>query len=89
MSKYQEQHYEDAARILGPWVGREPMSARVARELIVQDFAGLFAAGNPTQCAHCGDEKGTMSICTRPNEGHRFEGGFDRERFLKACGLEG
>ena len=84
MSKYQEQHYEDVARMLSD----QMLDTKVTFNCLAQRFANLFTADNPTQCTHCGDERGTTSICTRPNEGHHFEGGFDRERFLKACGLE-
>ena len=87
MSRYTKQHYEDVARILFEHSGYT--TAMVVTDDITHAFADLFAADNPpnSRCWNCGDDKGTTSICTRPNEGHNY-GGFDRDQFLKACGLE-
>ena len=94
MSRYQKQHYEDVARILTNAGRREDISggARAAQEtigLLRTDFADLFAADNPAHCLKCGvTEAATALSCDARGGKHKFAYGFDRERFLKACGLE-
>ncbi len=83
VSRYSQEHYEDVARIFAQY-------PRGLHDGVVKDFADLFAADSPpsSRCWNCGDSKDALEhICTRPNEGHRF-GGFDRDPFLTACGLE-
>ena len=94
MSKYQEQHYEDMAGIVKMFTGScglEHCDACATVSEISLQFMRLFAADNPACCAHCGDDEGTTAACVgaggRSYDEHNFEGGFDRERFLKACGL--
>ena len=89
---YQERHYKDVARILYGWtgtrteVGHNPADCAECQSvaLICEDFANLFAADNPPTCI--------VSILSAPiaHERHDcvLEGGFARERFLAACGLE-
>ena len=85
MSKYQEQHYEDVAAIIRSLVSVEegpgvpyPISQVSSLSLVVQ-FADLFAADNPPSCS-VGSHDGPCTPACRID-------GFDRERFLKACGL--
>jgi len=55
-------------------------------------FADLFAADNPPYCIHCGAPAITDEVCAsaggRLYDEHLFEGGFNLEQFLAACGLE-
>ncbi|KKL54077.1 hypothetical protein LCGC14_2269030 [marine sediment metagenome] len=72
-SRYSKRHYEDVARILRA----DRMEARIRPEddtlaNVTADFADLFAADNP-RCA--------FLDC-------QMHKGFDRARFLAACGLE-
>ena len=91
-TRYQEKHYEDVARILS--LRRAPKAGgklghilNVGLAGVAVGFADLFAADNgPPLCTYCGDAKGTTAICTKVE--HNFKGGFDREQFLEACGLE-
>ncbi len=89
MSRYSKQHYEDVAEILSEHGGY--VTARVVTDDIVRAFADLFAADNPPRCVNCGEPATTTgggSCHYVPQLGeHNFEGGFDRERFLAACGL--
>ena len=72
-SKYQKRHYEDVAKLVQSTNG---CSIRYTAER----FADLFATDNPGACSlpdgHYGDCNSTRAS------------GLDRERFLKACGLE-
>lgn len=79
MSKYQEQHYEDVARTLRDYWGRAFNSGRVPRGE-ARAFADLFYNDNPPGCS-VGSHDGPCTPACRID-------GFDRERFLKACGLE-
>lgn len=84
MSKYQEQHYEDVAKVIRPYT----VVDRGVWQNLTEDLADLFVADNPPTCLACGDREGKTSICTCSCGGHHaFRGGFDRERFLEACGL--
>ena len=84
-ARYQEKHYEDVARILAVHDVRnrptEQADSGRHRPImaIAVDFANLFAADNPG-CPTCFDR-----TCSR-HEPARV--GFNRERFLAACGLE-
>ena len=79
-TRYQKSQIEDVARILHKYylgIAYGPgYSAGIAG-----DFADLFAADNPPRCSTCG-----ASVCSQ--RGHVFASGFDRERFLTACGLK-
>lgn len=95
MNKYQEQHYEDVAAIIRSLVSVEegpgvpyPISQVSSLSLVVQ-FADLFTADNPRRCGYCNaSETASPLHCTSPDAKHDYTEGFDRERFLKACGLE-
>jgi len=96
-SKYQEQHYEDVARIMREvaptWHG-----ANIPE--IAEAWADLFAADNPPTCYVDGDHDGECDDGCLLDAADRARlkangvavvhgtPGFDRERFLKACGLE-
>jgi hypothetical protein len=99
--KYQKEHYEDVARVLR--TATKCLCQRFASEGwfapdrfdrcdIVSAFADLFAADNPRRCTYCIYLEGTTEFCDPANgqhrDAHNFEGGFDREQFLAACGLE-
>lgn len=93
-SKYQKHHYEDMALFLRQHdaVCRPlaPAASGLSRPImaIARNLADLFAADNPLGCARCGRLlTASPQPCKFPG-GHRFTLGFDRERFLKACGLE-
>ncbi len=87
-TRYQKRHYEDVAGILHKYYEGIAYGPGY-NACIAIDFADLFAADNPPLCSACGDEKGTTSICAHSCGSHHiFTGGFDRERFLAACGLE-
>ena len=101
-TRYQEKHYEDVARILktiwechcnSPYDPNEPECADCqTRNGMARTFADLFAADNPPYCIHCGAPAITDEVCAsaggRLYDEHPFEGGFNREQFLAACGLE-
>ena len=90
-NRYNKRHYEDVARILGFTIrissncDHPDCGCKVELPAIAKDFANLFAADNPPTCnidrcgAHPGDDT---------SAGHCFEDGFNRARFLTACGLE-
>lgn len=83
--RYSKRCYEDVARILS----RDARTVEIVTEDIARDFADLFAADNPTQCTgDCGEHEGATRFCEVPGMEHDFQDGFDREWFLKACGLE-
>lgn len=92
-TRYQERHYEDVALILciGATANVE-LPVRDVTGTFIRQFADLFAADNPASCIHYGEMASTASLCISANDRlrdeHNFEGGFDRERFLTACGLE-
>lgn len=96
MSKYQRQHYDDVARVLSHARAHEPRFGTGEFTAIGQaiiDFADLFAADNPPYCQYCRNTPTPASAATQCvqvhlGEPHEYIGGFDRERFLKACGLE-
>lgn len=90
MSRYTKEQTEDVAGILSRHYGYA--SGDVLLGVLLAAFADLFAADNPPTCINCAEEHGTSEVCvtvgSRCHEEHSFEGGFDRERFLAACGLE-
>ena len=96
-SHYSKQYYEDVARTLkeqatyysGIVNDGQAIVAGVVLGRTIESFADLFAADNlpSSRCWTCGSSKESGFTCTRPDGEHRF-GGFDREQFLAACGLE-
>lgn len=78
--RYQKRHYENVARLL---------DKHHASPGMCYDFADLFAADNPLICRQCGDDEGSTARCLpdEPTVEHSYDG-FDRRRFLSACGLE-
>ena len=82
-TKYQTEHYEDVAKLIQRTNG---CSIRYTAE----QFADLFAADYPPYCSYCGrSSKADRSVCDDPTLHHNFQGGFDKAKFLAACGLEG
>ncbi|KKM75074.1 hypothetical protein LCGC14_1393810 [marine sediment metagenome] len=83
-TRYQKSQIEDVARILRRRYYPLHSKALVVWQGLVDEFADLFAADNPPTCI--------VSILSAPiaHERHDcvLEGGFARERFLAACGLE-
>ncbi|KKN08696.1 hypothetical protein LCGC14_1053950 [marine sediment metagenome] len=82
MSRYTKEHYEGIAGLLAKYHASPGMCL---------DFADLFAADNPEVCRYCGDSPTAAKVRCVGHEGdpfHNFEGGFNREQFLEACGLE-
>ncbi|KKL28810.1 hypothetical protein LCGC14_2371400 [marine sediment metagenome] len=86
---YRQSQIEDVARILS----YHTTAARVDGERermewlawVAKSFVDLFAADNPPFCQTC---KVEHSIFYAGEGLHDYKGGFDRERFLTACGLE-
>jgi len=75
-SRYSKRHYEDVARLINeswPVEAADREAEEVVLFSLVSRFADLFAADNPPSGKDC--------LC------HECRG-FDRERFLTACGLE-
>ncbi len=83
-TRYQKEHYEDVAGLL-----------RAAQEMfgeenevigiLAHSVSILFAADNPRKCRGCGLVE---NINNALHQGYDWGGGFDREQFLAACGLE-
>ncbi len=73
-TRYQKRHYEDVAQLLKDHTA----FAEPAVQDVALAFADLFAADNPLTCSIPDGHKGECNV----------EGGFDREQFLAACGLE-
>jgi len=91
MSKYTKQHYEDVASLLDKQPVASVGSLRQAIKRVVEDFADLFATDNPPTCIVCYQREGEPGPTCFPSAertGHDFSGGFNREPFLAACGLE-
>ena len=78
MSRYSKEHYEDVAKLL-----KKAPAATDMKAWFIQKFADLFAADNPAACDVCGQPNDEMLVGL-----HTFKGGFNREPFLAACGLE-
>ena len=94
-NRYSKQHYEDIAKALKEnrtWaIQMDSSHARGVMASTIGTFADLFAADNPPTCIACGhrqSEPGPTCFPSTERTGHKHEGGFDRERFLAACGLE-
>jgi hypothetical protein len=91
-TRYTKQHYEDVAGLLNKQPVASVGSLYQAVKRMGDGFADLFAADNPACCIQCGDDAGSTAVCIsvggRSYDEHNFEGGFNRARFLAACGLE-
>ncbi len=99
-TRYQNEHYEDVTRILSTSTrhlcplfqqGSIFHKDRFDRCDVVAAFANLFAADNPSTCLHCGQIAELGDTCPVEDEfraHHAHTQGFDRERFLAACGLK-
>jgi len=74
--RYQEKQIKDVALPISRLELTPQMSRRVAL-----DFVDLFAADNPIRCRVVGGHDTPCGIGC-------LSDGFDRERFLVACGLE-
>ena len=93
--RYAKRHYEDIARVLHHARAHEPKFGTghfTAISQAIMDFAILFATDNPPTCNHCGQPRcEATEICSNTDgklyEEHLFEGGFDRTKFLQACGV--
>jgi len=93
-TRYQKSQIEDVAKLLAAEYEAAQTWNEAAAHAIKRaalNFADLFAADNPPRCVNCGEPATTTgggSCHYVPQLGeHNFEGGFDRERFLAACGL--
>ncbi len=92
-TRYQRSQIEDVARILSYHTTAAGMDDERERmewlTWITKSFIDLFAADNPPNCVDCGaSSTGESKFCRQSIVNHKFEGGFNRERFLAACGLE-
>lgn len=88
-SRYHRRHYEDISKILNSWAGtieKDGKAYYFTHLHLCSDFADLFEADNPSMCIYC-DCDGTTQCFCNVEEGHEFVGGFDRDKFLDACGL--
>ena len=80
-TRYQKKHYEDVAAILCIGAAADvKLAVSDVTGTLIRQFADLFAADNPGACS-CPPGEEHPSKCN-------MRGGFDRERFLTACGLE-
>ena len=90
MSRYSKQQYEDVAGILRKYYSGIAYGPEYSPG-IASDFVSLFAADNPLVCIYCGYIEGATEICDsadgRLRDEHLFEGDFDKDKFLMACGL--
>ena len=88
-TKYQKSQIEDVAVLLH-FHHDINVSGPIAIATLAGHFADLFAADNPPICPRCGRQYRATNThiypanCSGP---HEYEGGFDREQFLAACGL--
>ena len=84
-TRYQNEHYEDVAGVIASFVRCQVSVLGGAHGAEMADaFANLFTADNPRKCLGCGlieDASNTL------HQGYDWGEGFDRERFLAACGL--
>ena len=99
--RYRQEHYEDVAQVLKDHILKRDSNIRtrtsVGRTItcIAFDFANLFAADNPSAsyCGYCGVDGSKTSSLLCLERGldrmHSYVGheGFNREKFLTACGL--
>ena len=85
MSRYSKEHYEDVARLLNGVIIHAEREERFVDvllvELLVEEFADLFAADSPPACRTHG------IIGSERKDDCPNDRGFDRERFLAACEL--
>ena len=100
MSRYTKEHYEDVALVLSEkriyfshlYNDSQAIVAEQVVDRIAHSLADLFATDNPDYCGYCGVPSDTVtSLCPERATmklNHAFIGGFDREQFLAACGLE-
>lgn len=92
MSKYAKEHIEDVAKLLRDRVTLSHVfgdgSAWAEINTIAHHFVSLFAADNLPTCIDCGASRAEPGPHGDECAGHLFEGGFDRDQFLTACGLE-
>ncbi len=83
-TRYQKSQIEDVARVLSYHTTAAGMDDEQERmqwlTWIAKSFVDLFAADNPPIMKHC--------WCYPECTDVRQVSGFDRERFLAACGLE-
>ncbi len=92
-TRYQKSHIEDVADLFRrafTWAQEKNVSSECL-EVFVETFADLFAADNPEVCRYCEATEATAKVRCVGHEGdpfHNFEGGFDPDAFLEACGLE-
>ena len=96
-TRYRQEHYDDVATIVQCHCVRSCLCERCCLVRgMASMFADLFAADNPRICNICRAPKGETALCfgsvlgraSNPPGEHNFQGGFDREQFLAACGLE-
>ncbi len=92
-TRYQKSQIEDVAETLRVHLqGTSPtMNPITLLEDMIRDFADLFAADNPhgNSCKDCGVKPPFYIPCTdRVTHSVFQQQGFDREKFLSACGLE-
>ena len=80
-TRYQKSQIEDVARLLNGAIKQAEREQRFVDVLLVEEFADLFAADNPPICRVAARHFAPCGIVC-------LSGGFDRESFLAACGLE-
>jgi len=86
-SRYNRRHYEDVAIVLRNAHKNWSDQFQAPVKHLMFTFADLFAADNPNRCIDCGCRQGSSDRDPECSS-HLFAGGFDRDRFLAACGLE-
>lgn len=89
MSRFTKEHYEDVALVLKEnraWaIQMDRPHARAVMASTIGQFADLFAADNPRKCRGCGLVE---DINNALHQGYDWGGGFNRVKFLTACGLQ-
>lgn len=80
--------YEDVARAIKDSWPDEAVGEVILFSL-AHRLADLFTTNNPRRCTHCGKAQPNNTVCPDGSGllPHHFVG-FDRNKFLVACGLE-
>ncbi len=94
--RYRQEQYEDVANLLRGHNTATNDTHKLLLQSLTLDFADLFAADNPPNCNICRAPKEETALCfgavlgaaSKSPGKHDFAGGFDREQFLAACGLD-
>jgi hypothetical protein len=91
-TRYTQEHYEDVARIIAshvrPALNPSTPAPYIQPRCLVDDFADLFAADNPPVMGRCCDPVPPNEFVAAECTNYIVVSGFNRDRFLSACGLD-